>query len=55
MYDSIRRFNANVSATGLAFAVTQERIFADNKEKMIQAAIQSLLSFGGEKNMESIL
>ena len=53
MYDSIRRFNSNVSATGLAFAVTQERIFADNKEKMIQSAIQSLLSFGGEKNMES--
>ena len=53
MYDSISRFNANVSATGLAFAVTQERIFADNKEKMIAQAIQSLLSFGGEKNMES--
>ena len=53
MYDSIARFNANVSATGLAFAVTQERIFADNKEKMICQAIQSLLNFGGEKNMES--
>ena len=53
MYDSIKRFNANVSATGLAFAVTQERIFADNKEKMIGQAIQSLLNFGGEKNMES--
>ena len=53
MYDAIFRFNSNVSSTGLAFAVTQERIFADNKEKMIGAAIQSLLNFGGERNMES--
>ena len=42
--DAVLRFNANVSASGLAFAVSQERLFAQNKEKLIEMAISALLS-----------
>ncbi|CBY21245.1 unnamed protein product [Oikopleura dioica] len=42
--DAILRFNANVSASGLAFAVSQERLFAQNKEKLIEMAISALLT-----------
>ena len=52
MAEAVVRFNSNVSASGLAFAVTQEKIFAENKEKLIHAAISSLLLFNSEKHIE---
>ena len=53
MAQAMLRFNSNVSASGLAFAVTQEKIFAENKEKLIHAAISSLLLFHNEKQIEA--
>jgi DnaJ family protein C protein 13 len=53
MAQFVHRFNANVSASGLAFAVTQEKIFAENKDKLILAAISSLLMFNDEKQIEA--
>lgn len=53
MAQAMQRFNSNVSASGLAFAVTQEKIFAENKEKLIHAAISSLLLFNNDKHIES--
>ncbi|XP_059089728.1 dnaJ homolog subfamily C member 13-like [Tigriopus californicus] len=42
--DAISRFNANVSYSGLTHAVTQEHLFAENKEKLIQTALVSILN-----------
>ena len=53
MAQNMVRFNSNVSASGLAFAVTQEKIFAENKEKLIHAALSSLLLFDNDKALES--
>ncbi len=41
---AVSRFNANVSYSGLLHAVTQEHLFAENKEKLISSAISSLIS-----------
>ena len=53
MAQNMIRFNSNVSASGLAFAVTQEKIFAENKEKLIHAALSSLLLFDNDKALEA--
>eukprot|EP00095_Tigriopus_kingsejongensis_P000308 maker-scaffold292_size219010-snap-gene-0.20 protein:Tk00308 transcript:maker-scaffold292_size219010-snap-gene-0.20-mRNA-1 annotation:"dnaj homolog subfamily c member 13 isoform x1" len=42
--DALSRFNANVSYSGLTHAVTQEHLFAENKEKLIQTALVSILN-----------
>ena len=55
MAQNMIRFNSNVSASGLAFAVTQEKIFAENKEKLIHAALSSLLLFDNDKALEAKL
>lgn len=44
------RFNANVSYSGLLHAVTQEHLFAENKEKLISSAISSLISKEGDQD-----
>ena len=43
-FDALARFNANISYNGLLHAVTQDTLFAENKEKLIVAAISALLS-----------
>lgn len=45
--EAVSRFNANVSYSGLIHAVTQDSFFAENKEKLINGALQALLEHGG--------
>lgn len=44
--ECVRRFNANVPYSGLTHSVTQDGggIFTENKEKLIMAALQSLVA-----------
>ena len=42
--EATRFFNTNVSYSGLAHAVTEERLFAENKERLISNALQVLVS-----------
>ncbi|XP_056440183.1 dnaJ homolog subfamily C member 13-like [Gadus chalcogrammus] len=42
--DAVFRFNANVSYSGVLHAVTQDGLFSENKEKLINNAILALLS-----------
>lgn len=44
----IERFNMNIPYSGLNHSVTGEGIFAENKEKLILSALQSLLSREGD-------
>uniref|UniRef100_A0A6I8R119 DnaJ heat shock protein family (Hsp40) member C13 n=1 Tax=Xenopus tropicalis TaxID=8364 RepID=A0A6I8R119_XENTR len=46
--DAVFRFNANISYSGVLHAVTQDGLFSENKEKLINNAITSLLSQEGE-------
>jgi len=39
---ALRRFNANVSYSGLIYSVSAEGFFAENKEKLIHAALMAL-------------
>lgn len=43
-------FNANVSYSGLLHATTQEHLFAENKEKLISAAISALITKEGDQD-----
>ena len=43
---AVRRFNCNVNYSGLVHAVTEEGWFKENKEKLIMAALTSLLEQG---------
>ncbi|XP_030761294.1 dnaJ homolog subfamily C member 13-like [Sitophilus oryzae] len=45
----VRRFNANVSYSGLLYSVTQEGIFSENKEKPIISALQALVVKEGDQ------
>ncbi|KAM3956718.1 receptor mediated endocytosis 8 [Aphomia sociella] len=40
----IERFNANVGYSGLIYSVSQDRLFAENKEKLITGALTALVS-----------
>uniref|UniRef100_A0A4W4F3V2 J domain-containing protein n=1 Tax=Electrophorus electricus TaxID=8005 RepID=A0A4W4F3V2_ELEEL len=42
--DAVFRFNANISYSGVLHAVTQDGLFSENKEKLINNAILALLS-----------
>ncbi|XP_033855901.3 dnaJ homolog subfamily C member 13 isoform X1 [Acipenser ruthenus] len=46
--DAVFRFNANVSYSGVLHAVTQDGLFSENKEKLINNAITALLSQEGD-------
>ncbi|XP_029442930.1 LOW QUALITY PROTEIN: dnaJ homolog subfamily C member 13 [Rhinatrema bivittatum] len=46
--DAVFRFNANISYSGVLHAVTQDGLFSENKEKLINNAITSLLSQEGD-------
>ncbi|XP_078270124.1 dnaJ homolog subfamily C member 13 isoform X5 [Rhinoraja longicauda] len=48
--DAVFRFNANVSYSGVLHAVTQDGLFSENKEKLINNAIIALLSQEGEQS-----
>ncbi|ESP01914.1 hypothetical protein LOTGIDRAFT_238096, partial [Lottia gigantea] len=48
--EAVNRFNANISYSGLLHAVTQDGLFAKNKEKLINAAIAGLLEKEGDQN-----
>ncbi|CAG9133962.1 unnamed protein product [Plutella xylostella] len=40
----IDRFNANVGYSGLIYSVSQDRLFAENKEKLITGALSALVN-----------
>ncbi|XP_049876765.1 dnaJ homolog subfamily C member 13 [Pectinophora gossypiella] len=40
----IERFNANVGYSGLIYSVSQDRLFAENKEKLITGALTAIMS-----------
>ena len=42
-FEAVHRFNANISYSGLLHAVTQDTLFAENKEKLIVQGLSSLL------------
>ncbi|XP_053322304.1 dnaJ homolog subfamily C member 13 [Spea bombifrons] len=46
--DAVFRFNSNISYSGVLHAVTQDGLFSENKEKLINNAITSLLSQEGD-------
>lgn len=50
--DILERFNANIPHSGLNYSVTQDAFFAENKEKLISAALQSLTQKETEKISE---
>lgn len=43
-FEAIARFNANISYNGLMHAVTQDTLFAENKEKLIVQGLTALLA-----------
>ncbi|XP_052814797.1 dnaJ homolog subfamily C member 13-like isoform X2 [Mya arenaria] len=51
--EAVMRFNSNVSYSGLLHAVTQDRLFAENKEKLINGALAGLLEQEGDQNVIS--
>ncbi|GFN83676.1 Dnaj homolog subfamily c member 13-like, partial [Plakobranchus ocellatus] len=51
--DAVFRFNANISYSGLLHAVTAEGLFAQNKEKLINLALQSLIEREGDQERVS--
>ena len=42
--EAVSRFNANIPYSGLIHEVTAEHLFAENKEKLIHAAMTALIS-----------
>lgn len=48
--NAVERFNANISYSGLLHAVTADSLFAENKEKLINAALSALLDKEGDQN-----
>ncbi|KAM3822189.1 dnaJ homolog subfamily C member 13 isoform 2-T4 [Vipera latastei] len=48
--DAVFRFNSNISYSGVLHAVTQDGLFSENKEKLINNAITALLSQEGDIN-----
>ncbi|XP_005092836.1 dnaJ homolog subfamily C member 13 isoform X2 [Aplysia californica] len=50
---AVFRFNANVSYNGLLHAVTAEGLFAQNKEKLINLALSSLIEREGDQDKVS--
>ncbi|XP_056011194.1 dnaJ homolog subfamily C member 13-like isoform X2 [Ostrea edulis] len=49
----VSRFNSNISYSGLLHAVTQDGLFAENKEKLINGALLGLLEKEGDQNVIS--
>ncbi|XP_046378006.2 dnaJ homolog subfamily C member 13-like [Haliotis rufescens] len=53
--EAVARFNANISYSGLLHAVTQDGLFAQNKEKLINVTLSKLLEREGEQSNISSL
>ncbi|GFR63076.1 DnaJ-like protein subfamily C member 13 [Elysia marginata] len=51
--EAVSRFNANISYSGLLHAVTAEGLFAQNKEKLINLALQALIEREGDQERVS--
>ena len=49
--EAVERFNSNVAYSGLNHAVTQEGLFAENKEKLINMALGALLMAGDQNTI----
>ncbi|XP_013794496.1 LOW QUALITY PROTEIN: dnaJ homolog subfamily C member 13-like [Limulus polyphemus] len=49
--ECVFRFNNNVPYSGLLHSVTQDGLFAEKKEKLIQGALIALLEKGGDQNV----
>nr|XP_014352446.1 PREDICTED: dnaJ homolog subfamily C member 13 [Latimeria chalumnae] len=49
--DAVFRFNSNISYSGVLHAVTQDGLFSENKEKLINNAITALLSQEGDQSV----
>ncbi|KAK2561616.1 DnaJ-like protein subfamily C member 13 [Acropora cervicornis] len=47
--EAVERFNSNIPYNGLLHAVTQDGLFAENKEKLITGAITALLAMEGDQ------
>lgn len=47
--EAVERFNCNIPYNGLLHAVTQDGLFAENKEKLITGAITALLAMEGDQ------
>jgi hypothetical protein len=48
--DAVLRFNCNCAYAGLLHSVTQDGLFAENKEKMIQAALGAFVEKEGDQD-----
>lgn len=48
--DAVLRFNANCAYSGLLHSVTQDRLFAENKEKLIQIALGAFVEKEGDQD-----
>ena len=46
--EAVNKINSNVAYSGLNYAVTQDGLFVENKEKLINAALTALISKEGE-------
>ena len=47
--EAIQLFNSNISYSGVIHAVTQEGFFTENKERLINGALQSIVSRRGDE------
>ena len=47
--EAVERFNSNVAYSGLNHAVTQEGLFTENKERLINSALSALLLREGDR------
>ena len=43
--DAMRLFNSNIDYSGLQYTETADSMFATNKEKLIEGAIEALLNY----------
>jgi DnaJ family protein C protein 13 len=50
----VERFNANIPYSGLLHSVTQESLFAENKDKLITKALQALVQREGDQSTISL-
>lgn len=48
--DAVLRFNSNCAYSGLLHSVTQERLFAENKEHLIRAALGAFIEKEGDQD-----
>lgn len=52
--EAVNKFNSNVAYSGLNYAVTQDGLFVENKEKLINTALTALISKEGKLPWQQI-